>query len=138
MAQLTIAEYKTKLTTHATTAGAAWFLFGWFDEINPAIRDKTTKSPFIAVEPTQWKLNNRTESGFDITFKCNGYVDYATSREASLDSLVTVLNSFIDAINTDDNLSIAEPDVGSTLIDFGSIVENFYVISFETTIKIIC
>ena len=139
MATLTIAQYKTKLNTHATTAGAAWFLYGWFDEINSQekVRAAAENTPFIVVEPTQWAINPK-QNEFSITFKCNGYVNHATSREASLDSLTTVLSAFVTAINGDSNLAINEGDIITNLIDFGTIVKNYYVIGFETTIDIIC
>jgi len=133
---LTIAQYKTKLTTHATTAGAG-FLYGYFDEINSKLRDETLASPFLVVEPTQYPLAIRGR-GATISFKCNAYATQTTDRETSFDAIITVINAFIAAINTDASLLMLPPETSGTLVDFGSVVENYYVVSFETTIDIIC
>lgn len=133
---MTLASYKTKLATHASTAGCG-LLFGWFDEINDKLRDNQLTSPFFAVEPTKWAINNRYNK-FTIPFKCNAYIVETTTREAAFDALVVKINSFIAAINTDENLAIPFPDIQVDLVDFGSLVENYYVISFETNIDIVC
>jgi len=130
-----IVSYKTKLTTHATTAGAG-FLFGWYDEIDSKLRDGTLSTPFITVEPTQWVLNSNNSS-FKISFKFNTYIKEATNREAAFDSAIVIINKFIDAINTDDNLEVVTAPVAD-LIDFGTLVEDYYVLKINTQIKIWC
>ena len=145
MAVTTIDNLRTKLSTHATTAGAVNFLWGWIDEVNPYLQDKTTltsKYPMLVVQPTNWNVNHAGLPDFEIDLKFQIYSyndpDVAIERSATYDAMVLIARAFINAINTDDNLQVKFKDIPMTLYDVGQIVEQALMISVEAKLEIIC
>jgi len=142
MAVTTIDNLRTKLSTHATTAGAANYLWGWFDEVDTFVRKKTTKYPTLVVQPVNWKLNPRTYNEVEIDLKFQVYKDFAQSgsieRSATYDSMITICKAFITAINSDANLQINETNITAQLFDIGNLIDNSLMIAVDTKLVIVC
>ena len=138
----TISNLRAKLNTHATTAGAANYLWGWIDEVNSFIQDKATKFPILVVQPVNWGINPRGLSGFEIDLKFQIYKnndpDGAIERSTTFDEMIVIAKAFIVAINTDDNLSVTSKFINIQLFDVGQIVEQALMIAIDTKLTIIC
>lgn len=138
----TINNLRTKLTTHASTAGASQFLWGWLDEINAYLTDKTTKYPCIIVQPEDWDLNPRGYESFpiDLHFQVlkQWQIDSSTTRSAIFDNIVTIAKAFITAINTDANLEVDVSEIPIKLYDLGTVVENALMIDINIKMEVWC
>jgi len=142
MAVTTISNLRTKLNTHATTAGAENYLWGWIDEVNSFIRTKSTKFPTLVVQPVNWKINPRGLPEYEIDLKFQIYKNNDPSgsieRSTTYDEMIVIARAFITAINTDANLSITTTSIPVSLYDVGQIVKQALMIAVDTKINIIC
>ena len=145
----TLTTLNTKLTAHATTAGANKFIMGYIEDIHELRDQNTTYYPVILVLPPVLKDSYDSEieefitlfdisSYYEFNRNLNPIEDYITGRIAAWKLANDIGIAFITAVNGDDNITVLDSVFDVTLIPEGTTLENTVVANYKINVKISC
>ena len=140
---MTYTDLKSKLSTHATTAGVSTYLFGYIEELNTQIEKvKADLYPVLLVIPPKWVYNDRadyfkTELTFYIVNDYTKALRAEATQEGTWDYIGTIAEAFITAVNTDASLQVISV-CNSEPYPEGITVNDDLGAQFTLTLKIIC
>ena len=143
----------TKLTTHATSAGAM-FLYGYLTDIHLLIKDNF---PIIQVLPI--KIRDSLQYEEEVLQQFETYVHYIYERDktsiqnknskdrqdviledrnTAWDNANVVLKNFIKYVNNDSNLQVINNELNPELITEGLNLENTIALKVILSIRVNC
>jgi hypothetical protein len=138
---ITVAQLKSKLDTHAATAGITLFVFGYLEDVNKGAsdRDMDNKYPLMLFVPDDWEITDLSKQTIPIKFYVFKYFADGSVRETLWDNCITIVKAFKVAINSDVSLQIKDRDIISKLIPEGAIgIDNSPCVMCDCNLEINC
>lgn len=146
----TLVNLNTKLTTHASTAGANKFIMGYIEDVHELRDQHKTYYPIIMVIPPKLNEVHNTEIEerpvvLDITvfyeFNRNELdfsQDYVVQRIAKWKLANDIGIAFIQALDGDINIIILDDQFETEYIPEGTTMENTVAVNYKINAKISC